>query len=233
MPVPTRAICIALSIKLWTGIVVEAGEGMQIENRGLWGRAGFPRQRSNSFRARMTCLFPAKTDVFQPLHYGQPPSHALRSFHDVLPYVQYDAYCLLAPYSMADSILLYRYMDADAALKSIEARRFKVGRLKDFNDPFEWRIGITGIIPEGEIVARACMDAFVDDMHSTFGIICFSDTLSRPVLWSHYAASHRGVAFEVNYRIEPDKLHQVQYSDDRPVLDANRLHDPKGLAVSM
>jgi hypothetical protein len=53
---------------------------------------------------------------------------------------------------MPDSILLYRYLDAEAALKSIETRSFKVGRLKDFNDPFEWRPGITGIIPEGEMV---------------------------------------------------------------------------------
>src|ERR1035437_1818422 len=130
---------------------------------------------------------------------------------------------------MSESIQLYRYMDPDAGLKSIEARRFKVGRLKDFNDPFEWRIGISGIIPEGEILARGCIDSFIEDVHSWMGIICFSDTVARPVLWSHYAANHRSVAFEVNYRNDPDRLHRVQYSDDRPVFDANRLHDPNGL----
>lgn len=130
---------------------------------------------------------------------------------------------------MPDTILLYRYLDADAALKSIETRRFKVGRLKDFNDPFEWRMGVTGIVPEGEIVARAWIDSFIDDIHSEFGIICFSDTAAEPVLWSHYADNHRGVAFEVDYLIEPEKLHKVHYSDDRPVFDANRLHHPDGL----
>ena len=120
-------------------------------------------------------------------------------------------------------------MDPDAALKSIEARRFKVGRVKDFNDPSEWRFGITEIVPAGEIVARACMDAIIDDLNSMIGIICLSDTLKSPVLWSHYAAKHRGVAFEVDYLIKKDHLQQVQYSDDRPVVDANRLHDTKGL----
>lgn len=95
---------------------------------------------------------------------------------------------------MPESISLYRYLDPKAALKSIEARRFKVGRLKDFNDPFEWRMGITGIIPEGEIVARACVDAFIDDMNSWFGIVCFSDTIRAlsfgPIMPPTTEASH-------------------------------------------
>jgi hypothetical protein len=80
------------------------------------------------------------------------------------------------------SILLYRYLDAAAALKTIESRAFKVGRVRDFNDPFEWRMGVTGIVPEWELVARACMESFVDDANSRVGILCFSDTISDPVL---------------------------------------------------
>lgn len=130
---------------------------------------------------------------------------------------------------MSDGILLYRYMDAHAGLKSIEACRLRVGRLKEFNDPFEWRIGIIGIIPQGEIVARACVDSLIDHLNSRFGIICFCDTFAEPVLWSHYADRHRGVAFEVSYTKDSDTLHKVQYSDRRPVVDANRLHDRERL----
>lgn len=120
-------------------------------------------------------------------------------------------------------------MDPDAALSSIESRRFRVGRLKDFNDPFEWRIGITGVIPEAEIVARACVDSFIDQMHSEIGIICFCDTFNEPVLWSHYAANHRGIAFEVSYSPEGDSLQRIEYSDERPVFDANHLRDQNRL----
>jgi hypothetical protein len=39
-------------------------------------------------------------------------------------------------------ILLYRYLDAAAALKTIETWSFKVGRIRNFNDHFEWRAGL-------------------------------------------------------------------------------------------
>jgi hypothetical protein len=129
------------------------------------------------------------------------------------------------------SILLYRYLDAAAALKTIESRAFKVGRVRDFNDPFEWRMGITNIVPEGEIVARACMDGFVDDVNGWVGIVCFSDTVADPVLWSHYANKHHGVAFEVSYVLDPTRLTKMDYTNARPVLDANRLNDPAGFAT--
>lgn len=125
-----------------------------------------------------------------------------------------------------NSILLYRYLDAAAALKTIESRSFKVGRLRDFNDPFEWRMGITGIIPEGEMVARACMDGFIDHVNGWMGIICLSDTVADPVLWSHYADKHQGVAFEVSHNLDPNLLAKMDYTNERPVFDANRLHKP-------
>ena len=128
-----------------------------------------------------------------------------------------------------NSILLYRYLDSAAALRTIESRAFKVGRLRDFNDPFEWRMGITGIIPEGEVVAQTCMEGFIDDVNGWMGIICLSDTISDPVLWSHYANKHQGVAFEVSYILDPERLVKMNYTNERPVFDANRLHDPAGI----
>lgn len=127
------------------------------------------------------------------------------------------------------SILLYRYLDAAAALKTIESRSFKVGRLRDFNDPFEWRMGITGIIPEGEVIAHTCMEGFIDDVNRWMGIIRFSDTIADPVLWSHYASKHQGVAFEVSHILNPELLVKMEYTNERPIFDANRLHDPAGI----
>ena len=128
-----------------------------------------------------------------------------------------------------ERVLLYRYLNAAAALKTIEARLFKVGRLRDFNDPFEWRMGITGVVPEAEPFVNASMEAFIDDVHKWLGIFCISDTASEPVLWSHYADKHRGAALEVNYLVDPDKLIKMRYTNERPVVDANRLHNPDGL----
>jgi hypothetical protein len=61
------------------------------------------------------------------------------------------------------------------------------------------------------------------------GIVCFSDTVTDPVLWSHYADKHRGVAFEVSYTFNPEHLIKMDYTKQRPIFDANRLHDPAGV----
>src|SRR4051812_25654608 len=100
---------------------------------------------------------------------------------------------------MDQSILLYRYLSAEKSLKTIKSRSIKVGRISDFNDPFEWRMGLTGIIPEGEAIGRACMQNVIDGLNEWMGILCFSDTYGESVLWSHYAEKHSGVAFEFDY----------------------------------
>jgi hypothetical protein len=123
------------------------------------------------------------------------------------------------------SIRLYRYLNAEAALKTIESRSFRVGRIHELNDPFEWRMGITGIIPEGEMFAQSLLDGFIAEISHGMGIVSFSDTLEDAVLWSHYADKHRGVAFEVDHVIKPDELFKIVYTNERPVFDANRLHD--------
>jgi hypothetical protein len=124
---------------------------------------------------------------------------------------------------MSDSITLYRYLDSDAALKTITARAFRVGRPGNFNDPFEWRLGMAGINPT---IAKQIIDAFVSDVNSDRqGILCFSDTVSDPVLWSIYAEKHRGVAFEVRYSWPKDHLHKIIYTAERPVIDVNLLRE--------
>src|SRR5437588_8200745 len=61
------------------------------------------------------------------------------------------------------------------------------------------------------------------------GILSFSDTTEESVLWSHYADQHRGVAFEVQFKIGPDSLFKMQYTNERPVIDLNKIQNPEGL----
>jgi len=131
---------------------------------------------------------------------------------------------------MADTILLYRYMDSSAALRTIESRAFRVTRLHGLNDPFEWRPGVTNVIPRGEEIARAATEKSVAHMDSWMGVLCFSDTVAEPVLWSHYADKHRGVSFEVDYERREDHLFKMDYTETRPVIDANRLLNNEGLS---
>lgn len=126
-----------------------------------------------------------------------------------------------------DSILLYRYLDAAAALKTIETRSFKVGRIRDFNDRFEWRVGLD---PEKLVLGyntpiNAIVQDSIDAIDSWVGVISHSSLVTEPVLWSHYADKHRGVAFEIAHTRDPERLVKIEYDKPRPVLDTNRLAD--------
>jgi hypothetical protein len=122
------------------------------------------------------------------------------------------------------SVLLYRFLPADSAIKTIEAHAFRVSRLLELNDPFEWMPGLDPVQPHAEDLARWCMGNFIAEMNEVFGILAFSESFRDSVLWSHYADSHRGIVFEVDHFIGPD-LHPVQYTDTRPVLDPRWIHD--------
>jgi len=120
------------------------------------------------------------------------------------------------------SILLYRYLDANSALKSIESRSLRISRLSELNDPFEWRMGIAGVIPEGEPLVEKWLASIMANQNKINGLMCFSATCEEPVLWSHYADKHRGVAFEVDYNLIPDHLIEMSYPSKRLVVDGNR-----------
>ncbi len=130
---------------------------------------------------------------------------------------------------MNDSIRLYRFMGLKNALKSIEERRFRVGRLLELNDPFEWRFGVMGIVSDKEIFVNPLIKSFLEEIHSERGILCFSETAEDSVLWSHYADGHRGVAFEVDHFLDPDRVGKVKYSNKLPLVDVKRLHQKEGV----
>lgn len=128
---------------------------------------------------------------------------------------------------MSKTITLYRYLSAESAIKTIELRAFRVSRLVELNDPFEWRPGFEGVekLPAGGVeIAEQCLDRFLQDLNETRGIICYSTDYSDPVLWSHYADLQRGLAFEVN-RSDDETLFKVDYDKPRPVVPVDWLHD--------
>lgn len=137
------------------------------------------------------------------------------------------------PDTTNQNILLYRFLDAEAAVKTIEGGKLKVGRINDFNDPFEWLPGIAGIEEGQEDIAVAVIDDFRNTLNDTFGIICMSNTMSDPVLWSHYADEHQGVAFEFEYDNTKGQAIKVAYSNERPIIDANFSGDKDHLNLAI
>ena len=110
-------------------------------------------------------------------------------------------------------IRLYRFMPAKWAIKSIETRELRVGRLAELNDPFEFVPGITGLRNDAPIdFVREELWRIQTDLNSKIGLLSLSSTYREPTLWSHYAESHRGIALGFDITPNPN-LDEVKYPD--------------------
>jgi hypothetical protein len=102
----------------------------------------------------------------------------------------------------------YYITTSDHALSNIIFRRLKVARFSELNDPFEL-LGMN----LGGVRDRIRVQESKKKFDADNGLVCFSEDWLDPVLWSHYAAKHHGVAlgfdlvkaFDVEYRKERDE----------------------------
>jgi len=123
---------------------------------------------------------------------------------------------------MRPSVKIYRYLEAKWALKSLRERRLRVSRIKELNDPFEWRIGSVADLPGHANAGRESFDAFVERINEQLGVISHSAASADPVIWSHYADSHKGIALEFDHFLV-EELHPVSYSHSLPIFDVTRF----------
>jgi hypothetical protein len=122
-------------------------------------------------------------------------------------------------------------MAAKWALKSIETRELRVGRMVELNDPFEFLPGIEGLRGDAPLdIVREQQAKFKEDLNPKIGVLSFSSKRGEPTLWSHYADSHKGIA--LGFDIVPNSLllEQVDYPDPpkRPTVHPSNP-DPSAL----
>lgn len=133
---------------------------------------------------------------------------------------------------MSEAIRLYRYLPAEAVIKSIETCSLRVGRPKEFNDPFEWRLGIGNLeqlTPTKIEDEKHYNEELLNWMNETYGVLCCSSVLDEPILWSHYADSHRGLVIELKRVAE---FVEVNYNmTDLPKVPTDSKHREKRLEV--
>jgi len=114
---------------------------------------------------------------------------------------------------------VYHLLSATHALNDIALRRLRLSRYGDLNDPFEL---LAANLKDKEV--RRAMNGFKRDFHKTKGLLCFSKNWTNPVLWSHYAEKHRGVA--LGFDIPDAMALEMEYSADR--LTPTFRHDAQG-----
>jgi hypothetical protein len=103
---------------------------------------------------------------------------------------------------------LYYLTGPDHAVSNIVFARIKLARFSDLNDPFEL-LGTNF----GHKETKAAVQAYKDEVSASFGLICLSEDWVDPVLWSHYAAKHRGIA--LGFDVDATTVRRVTYQTER------------------
>jgi hypothetical protein len=111
---------------------------------------------------------------------------------------------------------LFHFMSSQHALSSIRLQRVKLALIRELNDPFEL---LCADLPDPD--ARRSFNAFKMSVANRTGILCFSRDWANPLLWSHYAEKHRGVAIE--FEVDEDALMRVRYVQRRIPFDLAEL----------
>lgn len=106
-------------------------------------------------------------------------------------------------------MIVYHLSKAKWALDNIRNKRIKIAEINDLNDPFE----LSG--PDlRDKKERKEFNSWRDTMAQMYGVVCFSRSWSNPVLWSHYADKHAGIA--LGFEVPPDAyLNDVIYTSTR------------------
>lgn len=103
---------------------------------------------------------------------------------------------------------VYHFSNVEHAISTIALARLKLARFADVNDPFE----LMALRIRGKI-AKLAVSQFKSSFDNQMGMLCFSANWTSPVLWSHYAARHRGIClgFDLNRSLGE----RVKYEKDR------------------
>jgi hypothetical protein len=108
----------------------------------------------------------------------------------------------------ADFVRAYHMTSSEYAVSDIERCRLKVARFSEVNDPFEL-LGLNCHDPK----MRKLTKRFRESQNNRTGLLSFSADWTNPVLWSHYAARHKGIC--LGFDLNRGTVQTVEYQDKR------------------
>jgi hypothetical protein len=106
-----------------------------------------------------------------------------------------------------DEQIYYHFLPSGYAINDLENEWIKVSTVDSLNDPFELKPYLRYEFKERQPYHRA-----FKEISKKWGLLCFSDDWREPILWSYYAAKHKGIA--IGFDILQDKVLEVDYSSD-------------------
>lgn len=117
---------------------------------------------------------------------------------------------------------VYKFYPAKWGLEALSKRRLKVSPIDELNDPFEYLS-----LDLGDRNVRVWATQFRKTITQDNGVISFSNNWSQPLMWAHYADSHRGLAlgFDVPKRL----LFEIEYAETRIKPDTDVDHSESSM----
>ena len=94
---------------------------------------------------------------------------------------------------------VYHFLSAQNAISDIALKRIKISRIGQLNDPFEL-LAVDLRDPRDKVA----LENWKNELDEQFGLICFCAHWSNPLMWGHYADSHKGIA--LGFEIQEDLL---------------------------
>jgi hypothetical protein len=118
-------------------------------------------------------------------------------------------------------MILYRYFTLNHGLEALQTGRWKIGRLTELNDPLDStpHLFSSESTLDGQLNLAEVREEFLKNISSVTALLCFSSNINEPVIWSHYAEAHNGIALGFDFSEEDYPPLEVIYSENRPRLD--------------
>ncbi|MBI2459267.1 MAG: hypothetical protein HYV53_01805 [Parcubacteria group bacterium] len=102
----------------------------------------------------------------------------------------------------------YHFLSSKWAIEDLKKQRIKVGIIKELNDPFE-------LLPYLRYKDKEKIKKYYKcrkKISKKYGFLFFSQTWEEPLLWSHYADKHKGIA--IGFEILKERIFRVGYNND-------------------
>jgi hypothetical protein len=122
---------------------------------------------------------------------------------------------------------LYHFLSQKHALEALRNKRIKVSIINKLNDPFEF---LPRFLNSNRETLEGLFREWKDKTAKTQGIICFSKRWINPLLWSHYADKHNGIA--LGFDISENLLYKVKYRKERLLCRWDGIPQDKKLGES-
>lgn len=103
---------------------------------------------------------------------------------------------------------VYKFLNETFGISNLALRRLKISTFDSLNDPFE--------LLAADLIDPRHLGAFKklkQELCKNKGMVSFSKNWSNPLLWGHYADSHKGLV--LGFDVPDDLLVEVMYKSNR------------------